>query len=93
MLATMLDCFRLASASALRSSQDLVHKVLALAGGTLPRAVRTLLAASAHILVRPEFMRAMYRRSGAGTAPLQPAEDVARQECQLLQVRALAGPL
>ena len=89
MLGTMLDCFRLASASALRSAQETVRRVLTLAGGTSPRPVRTLLAASAHTLARPEFLRAMYRKSGTGSAAMQSADDVGRQECQLLQVGAL----
>jgi hypothetical protein len=92
MLGTMLDCFRLASASALRSAQDTVRRVLALAGGTSPRPVRTLLAASAHIFARPEFLRAMYRKSGTGSAAMQSANDIGRQECQLLQVRASLRP-
>ncbi len=89
MLTTMLDCFRLASASALRSAREVVHRVLALGGGATPRPVRTLLAGSAHIFARPEFLRATYPRSGSGAASLSSSEEVARQECQMLQVWAV----
>lgn len=85
----MLDCFRLASASALRSAREVVHRVLALGGGATPRPVRTLLAGSAHIFARPEFLRATYPRSGSGAASLSSSEEVARQECQMLQVWAV----
>ena len=88
MLMTVLDCFRLASASALRTARELVHRVLALAGGATPRSVRTLLAASAHVFARPEFLRAVYPRNGLATGSASGSEEVARQDCQMLQVWA-----
>ena len=94
MLVTILDCFRLASASALRSTKDTVRRVLALAGGTAPQPIRTLLAASAHIFARPEFLRATYPRSGSAVAPgPSKEEEIARQECQMLQVWAVGASM
>ena len=88
MLSTLMDSFRLASTSALAAAQDLVPQLLSLASGASPRPVRALLAASAHVLVRPDFLRAAYGDWDAAAAADGPAAaaEVGKAEWELTQV-------
>lgn len=89
MLSTLMDSFRLASTSSLAAAQDLVPQLLSLACGSSPRPVRALLAASAHILARPDFLRAAYG-DWDGAAAYDGAAagaELEKAEWQLITVR------
>ena len=89
MLSTLMDCFRLASTYSLASAHDLVPQVLDLATAASPRPLRAALAASAHILARPDFLRAAYGNWDASASAEGPAAaaELVKAEWQLIHVR------
>ena len=88
MLSTLLDCFCLASSFSRADAHDLVPQLLALTIATSSRPLRAALAASAHVLARPDFLRAVYGDWDAPASVEGPAAaaELAKAEWQLIHV-------